>query len=110
SGSPSAFGATGCASEEEGRERPAAFGCLGEDGKRQGTRDKEETRRLSVQRNLMAKSKLYSDEELVALIDKSLPELEFIHGGRVLGKAEAVAFTEGAVAGLSNERTVLETA
>jgi hypothetical protein len=98
SDSPSAFGATGCASEEDGRkERPTGFGCLRRDEKREQTR-KEENRRLSLQRNLMAKSRLYTDEELVTLRDKSLSELECIHGGRVLGKAETVAFIEGAAA------------
>jgi phage replication O-like protein O len=94
SASPSAFRATGCASEEDGREeRPTGFGCLRGDEEREQTR-KEENRRLSLQRNLMAKSRLYTDEELVTLRDKSLSELECIHGGRVLGKAETVVFTQ----------------
>src|SRR5262249_28667693 len=57
--------------------------------------ERESRKKLSAQRNKMAVSKLYSDEELAALRDKSLSELESIHAGRVLGKASAVTFTEG---------------
>jgi phage replication O-like protein O len=52
---------------------------------------KEDRKKLSAQRNKMAVSKLYTDEELLALRDKSVDELETIHAGRVLGRVEAVA-------------------
>jgi phage replication O-like protein O len=53
---------------------------------------KEDRKKLSAQRNRMAVSKLYTDEELLALRDKSVDELETIHAGRVLGRVEAVGF------------------
>lgn len=51
----------------------------------------EDRKKLSRQRNEMAKSGLYSEDEIIALRDKSVDELETIHAGRVLAMVETVA-------------------